>query len=224
MEEHSFGKTGRHVRRFVRWFVSEYDYALAMATVGLVAAIGLLFVGGTLYTFFAASLDPYWTQSPMYASYVGSMNSYLLPLLVALVLTLGLCIPRRIFTRRALVAVSLTMLVATIALLLVVDLRAAWTFLLSVAAAVQVAVIIMTALQSKKVNYLQEGFLVRMGSAILHLGFIVLVAAFVLGLGISHQLAAFWVATALIMLGTVMSFYSKELTSLGRRRRSRTEE
>lgn len=199
----------------------DYDFILTILTIALVALIGILFVGGTIYTFFAAEIDPQWTQTAMYAQYVESMNSYLFPLLVALVLVLGLCIPRRLFTRRALLVVSVGMFVVTLALTLTVDLRAAWVFLLGAAAGLQLAVVAMTATRSRRLNYLQEGFLVRMGSALLHLGFIVLIAAFVIGVALSMQLIIFWVATALIMVGMVVSVYSSELSSL--RRTSRRE-
>lgn len=214
-------KIGKRLPAILRAAAKDYDFILTILTIGLVAVIGILFVGGTIYTFFAAEIDPRWTQTAMYPQYVESMNSYLFPLLVALVLVLGLCVPRRLFTRKALLAVSVGMFVVTLALTLTVDLRAAWVFLLGAAAGLQLAVVAMTATRSRRLNYLQEGFLVRMGSALLHLGFIVLIAAFVIGVALSTQLIIFWVATALIMVGMVMSMYSSELSSL--RRASRRE-
>lgn len=200
---------------------SDYDFILTVATIALSMVIGALFVGGTLYTFFAAQADPAWTETLMYANYVQAMNSYLLPLLVALIVTLGLCIPRRIFKRRILVGASVGLVLITLGLMAFAGLRAGWLFLLACAAAVQLVVIVLTAARSKRLTYLQEGFLIRMGSAVLHLGFVVLVAAFVLGMGRAVELGVFWVATLLVMIGMVMSLYSTELGAIGRRFRTR---
>ncbi len=204
------------IKRSLRW-AKDYDFALTVATVALVVVIGAVFVAGTVYTFFAARANPAWTQSAAYGSYIDSMNAYLFPLLVALVLALGLCIPRRILTRRTLVAASLAMLAVTLVLVPIAGLRIAWIFLLGAAALVQLVVIVLTAARSPRVRYLQEGFLIRMGSAVLHLGFIALVAAFVMPVGTALQLDVFWVATALVMVGMGMSFYSRELSGLRKR-------
>ncbi len=207
-----------------RIWIKDYDFLLTLGTIALVVLIGGVFVAGTVYTFFAARIDPTWTQSAGYEQYIASMNVYLFPLLVALVLTLGLCIPRRILTRRLLLAASLAMLGVTLVLLPMAGLRAAWIFLLGAAGLVQLAVVVMTAMRSRQVRYLQEGFLVRMGSALLHLGFILLVAAFVAPVSAGAQLQFFWAATALVMVGTIMSLYSSELQSLRTRSRRRSVE
>jgi len=205
----------------------DYDFALTLLAVGLAILIGALFVAATVYTFFAARANPLWTETAGYAAYITSMNSYLFPMLVGLIVVLGLCIPRRIFTRRALLAASGAMLGATAILAGagawvsgsgVSGLTMAWRFLLGSAALIQLAVIVLTAIRSPRVRYLQEGFLLRMGSALLHLGFIVLVAVFVTGIGEGRQLEVFWVATGLIMLGMVVSFYSGEISGIQRRR------
>lgn len=195
----------------------DYDFVLTLVTILVVALIAMLFVGGTVYTFFVARSNPAWTNSLTYARYLDAMNASLIPLLAALVAILGLCIPRRLLRRRSLVAASTTMLMTTLLLLVGVGLEAAWGFLLATAAIIQIVVLVMTAARSRRVSYVQEGFLMRIGSAMLHLGLVVLVATFVLGLSISAQLSVFWVATALIMLGTTMSFYSRELSRLIRR-------
>lgn len=209
-------------RRIAAFTAREYDFLLTVLTIALVALIGLLFVGGTVYSYFAARSDPAWTQTPMYDAYVESMNSCLFPLLVTLLVTLSLCIPRRLFTRRMLLVVSIGMLATMILIFALVDLRTAWLFLLAAAGLIQAVVVVLTAARSRQVHYLQEGFLIRMGSAILHLGFIVLIATFVANLDLSGQLKLFWTATALVMAGSAMSLYSGELRAFGRRVRGDT--
>ncbi len=203
----------------VRTIARDYDFTLVIATIAATILVGALFVAATVYSFFAAQTDPAWTETYMYASYIDAMNSYLFPLLLALIVMLGLCIPRRLFKKRVLVVSSAALLLVTLLLAALVNWRAGWLFLLATAAIVQLVVIVMTAIRSTRLTYLHESFLIRMGSALLHLGLSVLIAAFVLQAGRASQLAAFWIATALIMAGMIMSFYSGELGALRRRLR-----
>ncbi len=196
----------------------DYDFILMVATIVLAVLIGILFVGGTVYSFFAAQIDPAWTQTLMYQRYIEAMNSYLFPLLVALVLALGLCIPRRLFSKRLLLYVSSGILATTMILLVAAGQRTALVLLLAAAALIQLVVAFLTAARSGRLTYLQEGFLTRMGSALLHLGFVLLVGAFVIAAGASARLDAFWAATGLILVGMVMSLYSRELGRLFRPR------
>jgi len=210
-----------HARRLARSAARNYDFILTIATIALAVLIGALFVAATVYTFFAAQAEPAWAETSMYSDYIDTMNACLFPLLVALLVALGLCIPRRVLKKRVLVAASVALVATTLVLTIAVSQRAGWLFLLASAAIIQLVVIAMTAIRSPRLTYLQESFLVRIGSALLHLGLIVLVAAFVVRTPRASQLTTFWIATALIMLGMIMSLYSTELGVLGRLQRAR---
>jgi len=202
------------VAQLVRTIARDYDFTLVIATIAAAILIGALFVAATVYSFFAAQADPAWTETYMYASYIDAMNSYLFPLLLTLIVMLGLCIPRRVFKRWVLAISSAGLLLVTLLIIASVGWRAGWLFLLASASILQLVVIVMTAIRSPRLTYLQESFLIRMGSAMLHLGLIVLIAAFVLQPGRTAQLAAFWIATTLVMVGMIMSFYGGELGAL----------
>lgn len=188
-----------------------WDFGLTVATVALLGLLGLQSFIGTIYVWWAQRTIPGWEQTS-YVGYVEVMNALAAPQLMLLVVAMGLCVPKRLFSRRALLAVSVAMLAAGIGAGFVTgSLATGVTFYLALAALIQVAVVVMTAAGVRGPSYLTEGRLTKLGSGLLHLGFIVfgiLVAAMQRS---PFMLPVFWASTVLMVGGTAMSFYADRL-------------
>ena len=70
----------------------------------ILGALGVQSFVGTIYTWWAARMVPGWQQGPGYTDFVTLMNQIAAPMVVALVVVMGLCVPKRLFERRALLA------------------------------------------------------------------------------------------------------------------------
>lgn len=188
---------------------SGWDFTLMLATTALLAALGVQSLGGTLYAWWAARTIEGWAQSPAYASYVEAMNAVAAPLLVALFVVMGLCVPKRLFSRRVLAGVSAAMVALGLASWAVTGTAATGlSTYLAGAAAIQVAVVMMTVAGVPSLAYLTEGRVTKAGSGLLHLGFIVFAYVVVALQHSAAMLAVFWIAAALCLGGTALSFYA----------------
>ncbi len=188
-----------------------WDFALMMATVVLFGGLGLQSFLGTVYVWWAENSVPGWNATG-YPGYIQAMNAIAAPQIILLVVIMGLCVPKRLFSRTALLAVSGGMLACGL-LVWAVDgsLAAGLTAYLFLAALIQVAVVVMTVAGARGPSYLTEGRLTKTGSGLLHLGFIVFAIVVVALQRSTLMLPVFWASTALMLVGTVMSFYADRL-------------
>jgi hypothetical protein len=188
-----------------------WDFGLTVLTMVLFGTIGVQSFIGTLYTWWAQRTVPNWEQTG-YNGFVQLMNAIAAPQIVLLVVVMGLCVPKRLFVRRGLVAVSALMLVAGLGV-------GAWTKSLAtgmgvylvLAALIQVAVVVLTIAGAGGLSYLTEGRFVKTGSGLLHLGFIVFCIIVVNLQRSPYMMPVFWFSAVTVLLGTVMSFYASRL-------------
>lgn len=189
-----------------------WDYGLMVATVVLLGGIGVQSFIGTLYVWWAQRSVAGWEQAGGYARFVEVMNAIAAPQIVLLVVAMGLCVPKRLFSRTALLAVSLLMLVAGLG---------AWAFTgslatglavyLALAALIQVAVVTLTIAGVRAPSYLTEGRLTKTGSGLLHLGFILFALVVVALQQSTFMLPVFYTSAVLTGVGTALSFYADKL-------------
>lgn len=195
-----------------------WDFGLTVVTVALLGTLGVQSFVGTLYVWWAQRSIPNWEQTGN-ADFIAVMNAVAAPQLVALVVVMGLCVPKRLFDRTVLILVSAAMVATGIAAWAITgSLPAGLTTYLALAGLIQVAVVVMTAIGARGPSYLTEGRLTKLGSGLLHLGFIafgIVVAALQRS---ALMLPAFWAATALVMGGTLLSFYADRIAFRGRRK------
>ena len=179
----------------------------------MLASLGVQSFVGTLWVFFAENSIAGWEQGPGYANYVSLMNTIAAPQILALVLVMGLCVPKRLFSRRVLLGVSLAMVAAGVAVgLATSSIGRGLTVYLALAAIIQVAVVVMTIAGVRGPSYLTEGRLTKTGSGLLHLGFIVF-GIVVVGLQRSPwMLPVFSASAVLVTVGTAMAFYADKLS------------
>lgn len=188
-----------------------WDFGLTVVTVIFLGGLGVQSFIGTIYVWWAQRTIPGWEQMGQ-AAYIDTMNLIAAPQLIGLVVVMGLCVPKRLFSRASLVGVSVCMVAAGVAVWLVTgSIADGVTIYLSLATLIQIAVVIMTAAGTRGPSYLTEGRLTKLGSGLLHLGFIIF------GIVISalqqspFMLPVFWTSAILVTGGTAMSFYANRL-------------
>jgi hypothetical protein len=193
-----------------------YDFYLMILTSVVLAAIGLVCLYGIGYYTYTNETVPQWTQTQMYGDYIDSMNQLIYPFLVLLLVALGLCIPKRIMPRKSLLMVGTGILAATFLIALITNIGTSLAFLLAISIVVQVVVMVFTLLGRGRLNYEREGYFIRTGSSMLHLGTVIFVFDFVIMRTSELHIPVFWVATILITVGTLLSFYPGEAGSIAR--------
>jgi len=189
-----------------------WDFALTIITVVLLASLGVQSFLGTIWVFIAERSVPGWEQGAGYAEYVSAMNSVAAPQILALVVVMGLCVPKRLFSRRLLLGVSLAMIVAGAAAGLVTSrLGIGLGVYLGLAAIIQAAVVVLTVAGVRGPSYLTEGRLTKTGSGLLHLGFIAFGIVVVSLQRSPFMLPVFSASALLVTVGTAMAFYADRL-------------
>ena len=186
-----------------------WDFALTVITVVLLAILGVQSFIGTLVVWWAIRTIPDWQAGTGYTSYVTTMNEIAAPLIVALVVVMGLCVPKRLFSRLLLLWVSVAMVAVGVGTGLVTrSLEDGLAIYLLLSALIQLAVVVMTVAGVRGPTYLTEGRLTKVGSGLLHLGFIVFAIVVVALQKSSLMLPVFTVAAVLVTGGTALSFYA----------------
>ncbi len=186
----------------------QWDYILMVLTIGLLGSLGFQSFLGTAYVWWASTTSPAFDVTG-YPAFVWWMNAIAAPQVVALVIVMGLCVPKRLFDRTALIAVSAGMLIAGLATWAATgSLQTGLAVYLALSALIQVGVVALTVAGVRGPSYLTEGRLVKAGSGLLHLGFIVFAIVVVALQRSAFMLPVFWAATALTLAGTLLAFYA----------------
>ena len=191
----------------------KYDYYLIVLTTLILFAIGIVCVYGITYYNYLA-ITPEWTGTTAYLRFIDDMNSYLYPFLVLLLISLGLCIPKRLFEQDRLIKISVLALGATVILTFLLGMKAAMGFVLSVITGIQVIVLILSFNKNRNIRFEKEGYLVRLGSSMLHLGIVILIFNFVTLRDSEFHILIFWTGTLFVTAGNIFSFYPERMNSL----------
>ncbi|MDO9518442.1 MAG: hypothetical protein Q7J10_10420, partial [Methanosarcinaceae archaeon] len=161
--------------------------------------------------------NPNWQSTIQYPEYISMMNMYVYPFVLVLLLSLGLCIPKRIVPRTELIKATAVILLLTLIASIVGGIGLGMSFILIMSIAVQAVVLIMTIMKSGSLTFEREGYLIQIGSSLLHLGTILFIFDFASMRDSVYHIPIFWVVTLLIGIGTFMSFYPSEISKLGRK-------
>ena len=190
--------------------LKNYDFHLIILTTLILFAIGALSLYGITYYNYLA-VDSQWTQTAQYSQYIDEMDSYLYPFLILLLISLGLCIPKRLFEQDILIKFSAAILGITVIITVLSDIEKGLGFILAVMTVVQAVVLIMTIKKSKSIRFEKEGYIARIGSSLLHLGFVIIILNFVSFRDSPFHLLIFWIGVLLITVGNVFSFYPEKM-------------
>jgi hypothetical protein len=195
-----------------------YDFILILATVVILFLISLLCIGGMFYFKWAELQN---VAPAIKMVFQEQMNSLLAPFLVALLLTLGLCIPKRLLPSRWLYAFIILLGLTGLGATLVWGWREALLWMLVISAALQAIVLILVVL-GRRLKFLCEGYWNRLGSSLVHLGLILFCLDFFF---LSHRdlhFVIFWILAICIFIGMIVTFYAKGMVEwLQRRKDSR---
>jgi hypothetical protein len=109
--------------------------------------------GGTLYSWWAHDAIAGWEQGRGYAAYVRVMSAVAAPLVAGLVVVLGLCVPKRMFERHVLLAVSAGLVAFGIAGVLGRSRKTGMAAYLAAAALLQTVVVVVTLTRDGGITY-----------------------------------------------------------------------
>jgi len=193
---------------------SSYDYKLIVATTVVLGIISVICVSAMFYFKMAAihHLEP----TAQWA-YQNMMNGIVAPFIVALILLLGICVPKRLlptawlhrFTGGLLLAAGLTILLA--------GLHAGLLLVLFASLALQAVVLVLALAGSAALNFETKNYWVRLGSSLVHLGLILFVLDLYYHRHHTLHLVLFWITTGSVVLGMLFCFYAEQVAALGRR-------
>ena len=184
------------------------NFILILLTVIILSVIGIIFIIGTIYGSIQA---PNWETTAIYQVYLDKMNVAVMPFVVSLLVVLGLCIPKRLFAGPDLLKINGALLGAALAVSIFTTAKTGLIFLLLIASIIQLIVIAFTIVGSKRLKFERPGFFLQIGSAFLHLGLVIFLFDFIALGDHPDHLLFFWIATTLIGIGMIFSFYSQEL-------------
>ncbi len=183
-------------RRAIGW-----DLALVLLTAGTLASFGVLALWGMFHYKSMATL-PGWDVR----AFQEMMNRLAAPFVLLLILWLVLCIPKRLFSRRALLVYSGGILAAGAAALPALGLRPALGLVLGLSAALQ-AVILALVLAGRRLHFAGRGLALASGSSLAHLGIVLFTLDLVSLQGSPWHIPLFWVSTTLLTAGSILTFY-----------------
>jgi len=178
-----------------------WDLALVLLTAVTLAAFGVLALWGMFY-YKSQALRPDWSVP----AFQEMMNRLAAPLVVLLIVWLVLCIPKRLLSRRALLGYSAGMLALGVAALPLGGVRFALGLVLGLSALLQTAILGLV-LGGARLRFAGRGIALRSGSSLLHLGIVLFTLDLVALQGSRWHIPLFWVATALLTAGCVLTFY-----------------
>lgn len=197
--------------------LKNYDYYLIIVTSIALMMIGFVCVFGVWYSYDLYSTNSNWQSTIQFPEYISMMNMYVYPFVLVLLLSLGLCIPKRIVPRVALIKATFIILLLTLVASVVGGIELGITFILLMSIAVQAVVLALTILKSGALTFEREGYLIQIGSSLLHLGTVLFIFDFASMRDSVYHIPVFWVVTVLMGIGTLISFYPSEISRLGRK-------
>jgi hypothetical protein len=172
-----------------------------LLTAATLAGFGVLALWG-MFRYKSHALLPDWSVP----AFQEMMNRLASPFVVLLIVWLVLCIPKRLLSRRALLAYSAAALAAGVAALPVGGARFALGLVLGLSALLQAAILVLV-LGGARLRFAGQGLALRAGSSLLHLGIVLFTFDLVALQGSPWHIPLFWVSTALVTAGCVLTFY-----------------
>jgi hypothetical protein len=188
---------------------SHYDFYLILATAVVLFAISVICIYGMFY-FKLAQVNQLPAAEKM--GYMNSMNTVMAPFLIALILLLGICVPKRLLPTAWLNWFSMALIVFALITSFIWGLNAGFILVLIVSLVLQTVVLFMALAGSKELNFEKKGYWVRVGSSLLHLALILFILDIFFYSYQSLHLVLFWITTVSSLLGMVFCFYAESFS------------
>ncbi len=195
---------------------ASYDFYLILATVAVLFIISVICVYAMFYFKWAQVQQ---MPAAVKMHYMDRMNLVVSPFIIALILILSICVPKRLLPVEKLnwFAILLLLLVPVVAIGWGV--KQALLVVLLASLLLQTAVLCLALLGSRRLNFEKSGYWLRVGSSLIHLGIILFILDLFLYRLHSLHLVLFWLTTCATVLGMIFSFYSQGVASLLTRRK-----
>lgn len=184
------------------------DYSLILATVGVLFALSVLCVYG-MFAFKFAAVHQMAPAAKL--AFLARMNTVVSPFIIALILLLGVCVPKRLLPTRALGWFAGVLALAGAGVSVWLGIRAGLLLVLSASLLLQLLVLVLAVAGSERLHFTRSGYWLRVGSSLIHLGLILFVLDLLLYRNPALHLFLFWVTTAATVLGMLFSFYAPGL-------------
>lgn len=184
------------------------DYSLILATVGVLFALSVLCVYG-MFAFKFAAVHQMAPAAKL--AYLERMNAVVSPFIVALILLLGVCVPKRLLPTRILGWFTAVLALAGAGVSAWLGIRAGLLVVLSASLLLQLLVLVLAVGGSEQLHFARSGYWLRVGSSLIHLGLILFVLDLLLYRQQTLHLFLFWVTTGATVLGMLCCFYAPGL-------------
>lgn len=190
------------------------DYSLIIATACVLFAISVISIYGMFYFKFASVQQ---LPAAQKMAYMNTMNTAVAPFVIALILLLGVCVPKRLLPARLLTVLAAGLIVICTGVSIFAGLRAGLLFVLTVSLLLQLVVLGMAVAGSRHLHFAKTGYWVRVGSSLIHLGLILFVLDLLLHRHLTLHLILFWITTWASVAGMLCCFYAPMVANIARR-------
>jgi len=188
-----------------------YDFQLILATTVVLAVISLLCVGA-MFEFKAAAIHTLPPEAKV--AWQERMNSLVAPFLIALLVLLGICVPKRLLPTVWLNRFAALLLVAAAVTGYRYGVTNGLLVILCVSLGLQLAVLILALLGSQRLHFTAKGYWGRVGSSLVHLGLVLFVLDLFFYRLPGLHLLLFWVTTVATTGGMICCFYAEGIARL----------
>ncbi|MFO7761676.1 MAG: hypothetical protein R6V20_08715 [Desulfobia sp.] len=193
---------------------SELNFYLILATVVVLFIISVICLYGMFYFKFAELQN---MAPDLKAVYMETMNTVISPFLIALILLLGICVPKRLLSTVWLIRFTFVLVLVAAAVAFTVNLKAGLVTVLIASLVLQFTVLGMALVGSEHLRFNKKGYWLRTGSSLIHLAIIL----FILDLFFYHyqqlHLVLFWITTIAAVFGMFFCFYADGVMALIKR-------
>lgn len=190
---------------------NSYDFYLILATAFVLAIISAICVYGMFYFKFAQLQQ---LPAPVKTAYMEWMNQVVSPFIIALIVLLAICVPKRLLPTEWLNRFALGLLMIITAVSWLQGVVMALKVTLCITLALQLLVLVMALAGSKRLNFERKGYWIRVGSSFLHLGLVLFILDLFFYENYSLHMALFWVTTIATVVGMTACFYSPAIARL----------
>lgn len=191
------------------------DFSLILATAVVLFLISAICIYG-MFFFKIAQLQEMAPAVKM--AHMARMNRIVSPFLIALLLLLGICVPRRLLPASWVNRLVLFLALLALAVSWYAGVGAGLLMIVGASLLLQLVVLALALAGSDQLHFEKKGYWLRVGSSLIHLGLIL----FVLDLFFHHlpglHLVLFWVTTVSVVAGLLASFYAESVAVLFTRR------
>jgi hypothetical protein len=196
---------------------SSYDYYLILATTVVLFIISAI----CIYSMFYFKLEQV-QQLPVMVKvgYMNNMNTVMAPFLIALIVLLGICVPKRLLPAVWLNRFSAVLVLLAIMISIIWNVKIGLVFVLIVSAVLQIVVLLMALAGSKSLHFEKTGYWIRVGSSLLHLGLILFILDVFFYRYQRLHLILFWFTTVSTSIGMLACFYADSFSRLVKRIRN----